>query len=54
VLFDLSADYTLFSRYRVFASLRNLTDETYIASRRPYGLRPGLPRTLLVGFSATF
>lgn len=54
VLFDLSADTTFFSRYRVFASLRNLTDETYVASRRPYGLRPGLPRTLLVGFSAKF
>ncbi len=54
VLFDLSADYTLFEHFKVFAQLRNVTDETYIVARRPYGVRPGLPRTLMVGLSFDF
>ena len=46
---DLSANLYLFDRYRVYLQLRNLLDETYVAARRPYGLRPGLPRTFLIG-----
>lgn len=41
-------------RFRVFAQVRNLTDETYLAARRPAGLRPGLPRTVLVGAKVGF
>lgn len=33
----------------VFAGVENLTDEVYVAARRPAGARPGLPRTLLTG-----
>jgi len=54
VVFDLSGSYTVASRYKVRLQIRNLTDEVYVASRRPYGLRPGLPRTALVGLSFTF
>ena len=53
-LVDLSADYTIFSRYKIFAQLRNLTDEIYVAARRPYGARPGLPRKAMVGLSLKF
>ncbi|MDJ0836432.1 MAG: TonB-dependent receptor [Acidobacteriota bacterium] len=51
---DLSAGYTFGGNYKVFARVRNLTDETYIVARRPYGLRPGLKRTLSLGISANF
>ncbi len=34
------------------ARVANLTDETYVAARRPAGLRPGLPRTVTVGLRA--
>lgn len=54
LIFDLSADYTFDSRYRTFLQVRNLTDEIYVAARRPAGLRPGLPRTLLAGFGLRF
>ena len=39
----------LAGRYRIYLQVRNLTDEVYVAARRPYGLRPGLPRTALLG-----
>lgn len=32
--------------------VRNVTDEVYAAARRPAGIRPGLPRTILVGLRA--
>ena len=53
-LIDLAADLKLRSSLRLFAQLRNLTDELYIAARRPYGVRPGLPRTVLVGVDWSF
>lgn len=40
--------------FRLFAQVRNLTDETYLAARRPAGLRPGLPRTVVVGAKVGF
>ena len=36
------------------ASVRNLTGATYIASRRPEGIKPGLPRLWMVGAEAAF
>lgn len=51
---NISGDYTFASKYKVYANLRNVGDETYIVARRPYGARPGLPRTLLFGVKASF
>lgn len=38
----------------VVLAVRNLLDAAYVASRRPAGLRPGLPRTVVVGLRAEF
>lgn len=38
----------------LFATLKNLTDATYVASRRPEGIKPGLPRSLQVGVRTAF
>lgn len=54
LLLDVSADYRLPLGMKAFAQVRNLTDVTYIAARRPAGLRPGLPRTALVGIEWSF
>ena len=54
VVIDLSAQYLLPRGLRLFVQVRNLTDETYIAARRPAGIRPGLPRTLIVGAGWNF
>ena len=49
LVLDAAADYRFADRYRLFVQVRNLADEIYVAARRPAGLRPGLPRTILLG-----
>jgi Fe(3+) dicitrate transport protein len=49
LLLDLSGEYTLFRNFRATAQVRNVTDEAFIVARRPAGVRPGMPRTLLLG-----
>lgn len=53
-VFDLGADYKLAKSYKVYARVRNLTDEVYVVARRPYGLRPGLERSFVLGAKANF
>ena len=54
LVLDLAADYRLTRQVRLFASVRNLTDEAYIVARRPAGVRPGLPRLFLIGIKTDF
>jgi Fe(3+) dicitrate transport protein len=51
---NVSGEYALTSWTRLFAGVQNLTDETYVVSRRPAGARPGLPRTVTAGLKASF
>jgi Fe(3+) dicitrate transport protein len=53
-VFDLTANYRLSDRYRVFGAVRNLTDRTYIAGRQPDGIFPGIERTFRIGLEASF
>jgi len=46
---DLTGEYAVHPRLRLFASVQNLTDSRYIVSRHPAGARPGLPRTVMAG-----
>jgi Fe(3+) dicitrate transport protein len=52
---DAGMRYRLPVRYNATLSLsvKNLTDERYIASRRPQGIRVGLPRMFTFGLSVT-
>ncbi|MEE8522710.1 MAG: TonB-dependent receptor [Thermoanaerobaculia bacterium] len=52
--FDLAGRCQFSDRYRLYLQVRNLLDETYVAARRPYGLRPGLPRTTSLGLQMNF
>jgi len=54
VLVDVSAGYRVLDNVRVFMSVENIFDTTYIAARRPYGARPGKPRTVFAGVGLTF
>ena len=51
---DLSTNYHMTNRISLFGSLNNLTDQVYSVSRRPAGLRPGMPRSFMLGVIARF
>jgi Fe(3+) dicitrate transport protein len=53
-LLDLTAQARLNDWSRVFAGIRNLTDEEYIVSRIPHGPRPGIAQTFYGGLEFTF
>lgn len=53
-LVDLSTRLNLLQGLALNLQVRNLTDEVYVAARRPAGARPGLPRTALLGLSWNF
>lgn len=50
VVWDLSGAWEITSQLSLYVKVDNLFDETYIAARRPAGVRPGLPRTAYLGF----
>ncbi|WP_051881331.1 TonB-dependent receptor family protein [Parvularcula oceani] len=54
VLVDLAARYAINETLSLRAFADNLFDETYTASLRPAGRRPGKPRELRVGIEAQF
>jgi Fe(3+) dicitrate transport protein len=49
LLFDLNSSYSLNSDIELFVNVRNLFNNNYIVSDRPFGVRPGLPRTFMGG-----
>ncbi|HEY5612135.1 MAG TPA: TonB-dependent receptor, partial [Lysobacter sp.] len=51
---DLAASYKLTDQAELFTRVENLTDETWIASRRPAGARPGMSRMTYVGMRVKF
>lgn len=53
-LLGASASYKLTSWLKVYATGTNLLNQAYLASRRPYGARPGAPLMVNVGAKAEF
>ena len=53
-VWDFSAEVELHRGLEVFGAVQNLTNNAYIVARRPYGARPGLPRTLVAGVQLDF
>ena len=51
VVWDMVASWQFTERLSSYVKVDNLLDETYIAARRPAGLRPGLPRTAYLGLT---
>ena len=49
VVVDAIARWRFKENWSTYIKIDNLLDETYVAARRPAGLRPGLPRTAFVG-----
>jgi Fe(3+) dicitrate transport protein len=50
VVFNASGQVRVGGRGTLFAGLQNFTNQIHSVARRPAGLRPGLPRTLVMGF----
>lgn len=51
---DLAAYYRPYEAGRIYLRGNNITDNRYMASRRPYGARPGRPLMVVGGFKHTF
>ncbi|MDJ0793327.1 MAG: TonB-dependent receptor [Woeseiaceae bacterium] len=51
IVWDAVAAWNFNDQFSTYVKVDNLLDETYIASRRPAGVRPGLPRTAYLGFT---
>jgi Fe(3+) dicitrate transport protein len=51
---DASAYAVPVKRVRLYVNGRNLTNQSYITSRRPFGARPGAPISVQLGVSAEF
>ncbi|MBT8137141.1 MAG: TonB-dependent receptor [Gammaproteobacteria bacterium] len=47
---DLSGSYRLSASFELYGRIDNLLDEDYLVARRPAGLRPGKPRSAVIGF----
>ncbi len=50
-IIDLAAHYEIADGIKILLKVENLFDEDYVASRRPYGARPGKPREIFGGIS---
>ncbi len=50
LVFNLTGEISAGGRGTIYGTIQNLTDERYVVTRRPAGARPGLPRTLQIGF----
>jgi Fe(3+) dicitrate transport protein len=53
-LFDLSAHFRVSNALELYGVVENLSDELYVASRDPYGVRPNKPRTVMIGAKVGF
>ncbi len=51
---DIGANYFLNEKSNLFMNLNNLSNRVYNVSRRPAGLRPGLPRSFNIGVRVRF
>ena len=51
---DLSASYDVLLNLQLYSTIDNVLDEQYVAGVKPYGFRPGKPRSLNVGAKYQF
>ena len=50
-VWDIVAAYNVTEKLSTYVKVDNLLDETYVAARRPAGVRPGLPRSAYLGLT---
>ena len=53
-LLDVSGSVNVTKRVQIYANARNLLDNVYVVSHRPFGARPGAPRWVTAGVRVDF
>lgn len=53
-ILDISANYQLLSAVQLYSTVDNVLDEQYVAGVKPYGFRPGKPRSINIGAKYQF
>ncbi len=53
-ILDAGMKYNLHKNVTVLLNVTNLTNQVYLVSTRPAGLRPGMPRAIQIGLKANF
>ena len=53
LILDASVKYNATKNIAICGSINNLSNEVYLVSIRPAGLRPGMPRVIQIGLKAT-
>lgn len=53
-VFDVASAYHVSQQLQFYGTIDNLLDEQYVVSAKPYGFRPGKPRSLNVGVKLKF
>ena len=51
-LLDVGGEVRVLDRFRIYTQVNNATNNAYIASYRPFGIRPGAPLTFMLGIKA--
>lgn len=53
-IFDVSGNVKPVKWAQLYVNVRNLTDQAYLVSHRPFGARPGAPRSIMAGLKVEF
>jgi Fe(3+) dicitrate transport protein len=53
-IIDANVNVALNKQVSCFGGVNNITNQSYIVARRPYGVRPGMPRMIQIGIKANF
>lgn len=53
-ILDFATEFAISKKVKLFVNIENLSNETYIAARRPIGARPGKPLSLFAGLKYKF
>ena len=54
MIVDVATNFEVQNNMVLSLHIKNLLDENGVAARRPYGVRPSMPRTISLGLSYTF
>ena len=54
IVLDVAANYRVRDWGKVYVTAGNLLNRAHVTSRRPFGVRPGAPRLVVLGYKGSF